>query len=296
MNFFNINFRKVIIIVLIALLPLLSINMEQKSTQNMWFAQPISFLAGVTQSFFSGISESVRGTTSEYLNLINIKSENTKLANQISQLQAIHAQYQENLNELNRLRTLLDFKNKTKMKMVPAQVIGRDLTIDHQTITINKGLADGLKSQQAVVTTQGAVGYIFRPENHSSHVMLLTDRYAVTDALVQKTRSHAIVEGLGKDSGVLQYVDRDEPMQVGDVIVTGGLDHIYPNGFPLAIVSEVLRKPNSSIRIIHVKPVVESDKIEEVFVVTDTQNEDLFDSKTAQNTEVKDPSSQDLKK
>lgn len=275
MNFFNFNFKKVIILILIALLPLLSINMEQKSTQNVWFAQPISYLAGFTQSIFAGINQSVRGTTSEYLNLIDIKSDNVKLTNQINELQAIHAQDQENLHELNRLRQLLEFKNKTKMKLVPAEVIGRDLTVDHQTITINKGFADGLKAQQAVITTQGAVGYIFRPEKNSSHVMLLTDRYAVTDAVVQKTRSRAIVEGLGKDSGSLQYVDRDEPMQIGDVIVTGGLDHIYPSGFPLAIVSEVLRKPNSSMRIIHVKPVVESDKIEEVFVITDVHNEDF---------------------
>lgn len=161
------------------------------------------------------------------------------------------------------------------MKLIPAQVIGRDLTVDHQTITINKGLADGLKDQLAVITTQGAVGYILKPENHTSHVMLLTDRYAVTDAIVQKTRSHAIIEGLGKDSASLQYVERDEAIQVGDLIVTGGLDRIYPNGFPLATVSEVLKKPNSSVRIINVKPVVESDKIEEVFVVISTENEDF---------------------
>lgn len=257
--------------------------MEQRSTQDIWFAQPISFLASTIQSFFAGISESVRGTTSEYLNLINIKADNVKLASQVSQFQAIHAQDQENLNELNRLRLLLDFKNKTKMKMIPAEVIGRDLTVDHQTITINKGLADGVKAQQAVITTQGAVGYIFRPEKHSSHVMLLTDRYAVTDAVVQKTRSHAIVEGLGRDLGSLKYVERDESIQVGDLIVTGGLDHIYPNGFPLAVVSEVLRKPNSSIRIINVKPVVESDKIEEVFVITNSNNEDFFNA-TANET------------
>lgn len=275
MNFFNFNFRKAIILVLIALLPLLSINMEQKKTQNLWFAQPISFLSGVVQSFFAGISQSIRGTTAEYVNLINIKSENAKLLREVNELKAFHTKYEENIIELDRLRKLLDFKSSKKMKLIPAQVIGRDLTVDHQTITINKGLDDGLKPQQAVITTQGAVGYVFRPEKHSSHVMLMTDRYAVTDALVQKTRSHALVEGLGKDAGSLQYVERDEAVQIGDLIVTGGLDKIYPSGFPLAKVSEILKKPNSSVRIINVKPVVESDKIEEVFVISSVENEDF---------------------
>jgi rod shape-determining protein MreC len=285
LNFFNFNIRKAIILILIALLPLLSINMEQKTTQNLWFAQPISFFSGIIQSFFAGISQSVRGTTAEYVNLINIKSENAKLMSEVNELKAFHTKYQENVNELDRLRKLLDFRTTNKMKLVPAQVIGRDLTVDHQTITINKGLADGLKAQQAVITTQGAVGYIFKPETHSSHVMLLTDRYAVTDAVVQKTRSHAIVEGLGKDSGSLQYVERDEVVQIGDLIVTGGLDKIYPNGFPLATVSEILTKPNSSVRMINVKPVVESDKIEEVFVVMSAENEDFTTPLEAQNAE-----------
>jgi rod shape-determining protein MreC len=249
----------------------------------MWFAQPISYAVGLVQSLFSGISLSVRGTTAEYVNLINIKSENAKLLNQINEFKATHSQFQENLIELDRLRKLLEFKSKTKMRMVPAQVIGRDLTLDHQTITINKGTADGLTAQLAVVTTTGAVGYVFRPEEHSSHVMLLTDRYAVTDSVVQKTRSHAIIEGLGKDSASLQYVDRDEVMQVGDLIVTGGLDRIYPIGFPLAVVSEILKKPNSSTRIINVKPVVQSDKIEEVFVILSTENEDLLNKLDPKN-------------
>ena len=107
----------------------------------------------------------------------------------------------------------------------------------------------------------------------------------MTDAIVQKTRSHAIIEGLGRDSGSLQYVERDEAVQIGDMIVTGGLDKIYPNGFPLARVSEILKKPNSSIRIINVKPVVESDKIEEVFVVLSAENEDFSTQMEAQNAQ-----------
>ena len=284
MNFFNFNFKKLVILILIALLPLLSINMEQKTTQNLWFAQPISFISGGIQSFFAGISQSVRGTTSEYVNLINIKSENVKLLTEVNELKAFHTKYEENLLQLDRLRKLLDFKNSNKMKLVPGEVIGRDLTVDHQTITINKGYADGLKAQQAVITIQGAVGYIYKPEKHSSHVMLLTDRYAVTDAIVQKTRSHAIVEGRGKDSGSLQYVERDQDIQVGDIIVTGGLDKIYPIGFPLAIVSEVVKKTNSSMRVINVKPVSESDRIEEIFVVVNAENEDFtkLEAKNAQ--------------
>lgn len=289
MNFFNFNLKKTLIIILIAVLPLISINMEQKQTSNLWFAQPISYLTGQVQSFFSSISELVQGTTAEYVNLLNIKKDNKNLKLQITELQANQTQLMESQNEVDRLRLLLNFKAKTKMNLVAAQVIGRDLAVDHQTITINKGLNDGIKAQQAVITIQGAVGYVFKPEKTMSHVILLTDRYSVTDAIIQKSRSHAIVEGLGNDSGVLQFVDRDENIQVGDLIVTGGLDEIYPQGFPLATVSEILRKPNSSVRVLHVTPVSQSEKIEEVFVITKTDGENFLknEDSTAKNESIK---------
>lgn len=282
MNFFNFNFKKAAIIIFIALLPLLSINMEQKSTQTTWFAQPISYVSGITQSFFAGITQGVRRVVSEYINIIGVKSENKIMKEQIQELQAIQAQFEENLIENNRLKKLLEFKSKTKMKLLPAQVIGKDLTVDHQTITINKGTAEGVKDQQAVLTTEGAVGYIQRPQLHSSQVMLTTDRYAVTDAILQKSRSRAIIEGMGKDNGLLKYVDRDEKIEVGDIIVTGGLDNIYPIGFPLATVKEVMKKSNSSIRVIHTAPVVHAEKIEEVFVILSTEGED-FSSQSESN-------------
>ena len=123
------------------------------------------------------------------------------------------------------------------MELIPGQVIGRDLVADHNTITINKGTKHGLRPGQAVLTVSGAVGYIFKPQYFTSHVMLITDRYSVVDALIQKTRSHGIVEGKNKETCVLQYVERTEDVKIGDLIVTGGLDNIFPKGFPLGVVT-----------------------------------------------------------
>ncbi len=270
--------------------------MEQKRSETKWFAQPLSFAAETVQMFFSGISQGVRGTTGEYLNLLNIKADNKQLKQELSELKTRLQAFNENQNELERLKNLLDFQKNTKMDLIPAQVIGRDMVPDHNTITINKGTYHGLKNLQAVLTVSGAVGYIFRPEKFTSHVMLMTDRYSVVDALIQKTRSHGIVEGQGKNGGVLQYVDRTEDVKPGDLIVTGGLDNIFPKGFPLGVVTDVERKTKSASLIIRIKPVVEPEKIEEVFIVKNAASEDFFDKgkseessrdKTQAQTEVK---------
>lgn len=267
LNFLNFNFKKAFILLLIVSLPLISINMEQKKIQNSWFTQPFSFTAQSIQSFFSNISLGVRSTTAQYLNLINIKSENARLQKTNSELQTRLNQFTESQNELERLRTLLDFQGNTKMELIPGQVIGRDLVADHNTITINKGTKHGLRAGQAVLTVSGAVGYIFKPQYFTSHVMLITDRYSVVDALIQKTRSHGIVEGKNKETCVLQYVERTEDVKVGDLIVTGGLDNIFPKGFPLGVVTSIERKTKSASLVIDIKPVVDANKVEEIFIV-----------------------------
>ncbi len=279
MNFLNFNFKKVLILILIASLPLISINMEQKRTNTVWFAQPLSFLSQGFQNIVAFFSIGVKGTTSEYLNLLQIKSQNKKLKSELDEIKTLLQAYQDNMMENERLKSLLEFQKSSQMELIPAQVVGRDLLPDHKTITINKGTHHGLKNLQAVLTVSGAVGYIFRPERFTSHVMLITDRYSVVDALLQKSRAHGIVEGQGKESGILQYVDRTEDVQPGDLIVTGGLDNIFPKGFPLGVVTEVERKTKSATLIVNIKPVIESDKIEEVFVVKNASNEDFFNKK-----------------
>ncbi|MBC7743317.1 MAG: rod shape-determining protein MreC [Bdellovibrionaceae bacterium] len=280
MNFLNFNFRKAIILILVISLPLISINMEQKKVQNTWFTEPFSFLAEGVQSLFASLSRGVRTTTSEYVNLIRIKSQNADLQKQNDELKTRLNQMTESQNELERLRTLLDFQKNTKMELVPAQVVGRDLVPDHNTITINKGTKHGLKIGQAVLTVSGAVGYIFKPQLYTSHVMLITDRYSVVDALIQKTRAHGIVEGKSKELCVLQYVERTEDVKPGDLIVTGGLDNIFPKGFPLGVVTNVERKTKSASLVIDLKPVVDANKVEEVFIVTHAALEDFLQKPT----------------
>lgn len=276
MNFLNFNLKKAFLLVLIITLPLISINMEQKNTQNPWFNEPFTFIAQGVQKLFFNLSHGVRSTTSDYINILNVKAKNHDLQKENDELKTRLTLFAENQNELERLRTLLDFQKNTKMELIPAQVIGRNLVTDHNTITINKGTMHGLVAGQAVLTVSGAVGYVFKPSLKTSHVMLITDRYSVVDALIQKSRTHGLVEGKSKESCVLQYVERTEEVKDGDLIVTGGLDSIFPKGFPLGVITNIERKTKSASLLIEVKPVVDANKVEEVFIVKNTGNENFL--------------------
>ncbi|MGZ3690768.1 MAG: rod shape-determining protein MreC [Pseudobdellovibrio sp.] len=276
MNFLNFNIKKAFILLVIIILPLISINMEQKNTQTPWFNQPFSFLAHSVQDLFFGLSHGVKSTTAEYINIINIKAKNHDLQKENDELKTRLNLFAENQNELERLRNLLDFQKNTKMELIPAQVIGRNLVTDHNTLTINKGTDHGLIAGQAVLTVSGAVGYVFKPSHKTSHVMLITDRYAVVDALIQKTRTHGLVDGKSKDACILQYVERTEEVKDGDLIVTGGLDNIFPKGFPLGVITNVERKTKNTSLLIEVKPIVDANKVEEVFIVKNAGEENFL--------------------
>jgi len=275
LNWLNFDLRKAFTIALLFFLPLISINNQQSARQYGWYDRPFSFLAGAVEHGFFAFSEGIRGTTRQYIDLIEIKKENKDLHGQIEELRSRLQQMNEAMHESNRLRKLLDFREQTKMELVASRIMSRDLLSEHSTIRIDKGTADGLKSGMAVISTEGVVGHIFRPEMYTSHVLLVNDRYSVVDGIISRSRARGLVEGRSQNSLSLQYVEKSEDIQKGDVVVTSGLDNVFPKGFPVATVENVENKPYAVALKVELKPVVDSDKIEEVFVIVNANNQDV---------------------
>jgi rod shape-determining protein MreC len=264
------------LIIVAGLLPLITINMEQKGRETDWIKQPFHLLAGLAEDFFYGFSHGVKSTTGYYINLLNIKTTNQNLLIENAELKTRLDLFKELEIENSRLRDLLQFKQKSKMELVAASVVGRDLVPDHKTLSINKGTDDGLKVGQAVIALKGAVGTIIYAEASRAHIMLITDRYSVVDGIVQRTRALGIVEGKGTDNlALMKYIDRTTDLKKGDIIVTGGLDKIFPKGFPLAEVETVEDKAFSVAMKIELRPVIEPTEIEDVFVVLNSHGEDF---------------------
>ncbi len=282
MNFLTFDIKKLLSFLFVLSLPLISINMQQSPLSEGWYDRPFTFLASLTQTGFFTFSDSVRGSTHLYLDLINIKKESLQLKANNRELQTRMEFLTELQKENTRLNQLLDFKSQTKMDLVAAKVTSKDLVSDHNTLQINKGSTHGLKAGQAVITVGGAVGYILKPHSFTSQVLLVTDRYAVIDGIVARSRARGIVEGKDGSSCTLRYVEKSEDVVVGDLIVTSGLDNIFPKGLPVAVVENVENKNFAVSLKVELKPAVDPDKIEEVFVVLDAASEDVTD-KVAQD-------------
>jgi rod shape-determining protein MreC len=284
MNFLNFDLKKVIVVLCLLALPLISINSQQAPADSGWFNRPFSFVAGTTQNLFFSFSDGIRSTTGLYLNLINIKKESAKVQAENRELKSRQSSMDDLQKENQRLNSLLDFRSRSKMELVAARVMAKDLLTDHNTIQIDKGTHHGLKTGMAVITTEGVVGYIFRPQAFTAQILLITDRFAVVDGIVSRSRARGIVEGKNQGGCALRYVEKSEDIQVGDIIVTSGIDNVFPKGFPIAKVEAAESKSYSVSMKVDLQPVVDPDKVEEVFVVRNAANEEFLD-KVTQNTQ-----------
>jgi rod shape-determining protein MreC len=281
LNFFNLDIRKILLILPILSLPLITINMQQTPRPTEWYGQPFAYLASLSQNSYFIFATEIKHTTALYLNLIDIKKENAHIKNENSELKTQLTAMTELKLENERLNQLFQFKQKTKMELMAAKVVARDLNSDHGTLVINRGSQEGIKPGLAVMTIEGAVGYIFRVENTTSRVMLITDRYSVVDGIVQRSRARGLVEGKASETCQLKYVNKSNDVVTGDLVVTSGLDNLFPKGLPIATVELVNKRPYGVNLEVELKPIVNPNKLEELFIVLNPNQQDLTPKNSA---------------
>lgn len=274
MNFFAFDIRKLLIVIAVVALPLLSINMKRNPGEAPWYQRPFTWIVAASQGASSSFTSGVRGTTSMYLNLVGIRRDNLRLGRENEELRAQLGGLTELKLENERLNKLLEFKQTTRMQLLAAKVIARDLSPDHESIRINRGYRQGLRKLMGVITVQGVVGYVLSTEMDSAQVVVITDRSSAIDALVQRTRARGLMSGKDSSTIRLRYLERADDVAVGDAIVTSGLKGLFPKGFPIGTVTSVRKTDFGISQEAFVEPVVRPSNLEEVFVVLDSGGED----------------------
>lgn len=267
LGLFPLNLKKLLFLCLIIAVPILTINVQRKSGDTDWFLKPFYFVTISLQKLYVGFSSQVRGTTAQYLNLMDIKKDNRNLQNEVSVLKAQLVQLEEIRLENVRLSRLLDFKESTPLDLIPAKVIGHDMIGQHQTLIINKGKNANIVAGQSVVTPDGVVGSVLSVSEKFSQILRVTDRYSDIDAVAQRTRARGIVEGVSTTECQMKYLQRTDDIQIGDLIVTSGFDGVFPKGFPIGTVTKVDKKSYGITQTVLMNPAVSTINIEEVFVV-----------------------------
>ena len=208
----------------------------------------------------------VRGGWAGYLALRQVQAENTALKQELDQLR-VRLQQERGIAEQSRgLQALLDMKTGIPLPTAAAAVIAGGGSPEFRTMTIDKGVGDGLRSDMAVIAPAGVVGRIILPTGRASKVQLLIDRNAAAGAIVERTRAQGVAMGTGTDQMRMDYVPGSADLKAGDTVVTSGIDGIYPKGFVIGQIESVHRGVGEYSTIV-IRPAVDFGSLESVLVV-----------------------------
>ena len=246
---------------------ILLISAQVNSKSGVPVIESVTFgIFSEVQRGLSGGFSGVRQLWTGYIALRNLKVENEALKRDLAASQ-VAVQEQRALADRTRgLERLLDLRGHLKLNAVAAEIIGAAATPDFRTLTIDKGTRDGVRSDMSVIAPAGIVGRLVVPSLRSAKVQLLIDRNAAAGAIVERTRAQGVVVGGGDDRLRMEYVSEVFDIVVGDVVVTSGIDGIYPKGFIIGKVESVERAGGAYKRIT-IKPAVDFSSLEEVLVV-----------------------------
>ena len=217
------------------------------------------------QRSVSSVVGGVRTSWGDYLALQAVRGENKRLRQELSRVQIALQQERALARRSRRLERLLELRSQAKLATVAAGVIAGSASPDFRTLTIDKGTADGLGPDMAVIAPAGVVGRVITPSARAAKVQLLVDRNAAAGAMVERSRAQGVVEGTGGELR-LNYVSGAADVTVGDVVVTSGIDGIYPKGLVVGQIESVERG-SGAFGAIRVRPAVDFSSLEGVLVV-----------------------------
>jgi len=221
------------------------------------------------QQVAAGVVGGGRAAWHNYVDLRNVQAENVELRRQMAELQLKLQQQRTQVEAVGRLQQLLELREKSGLETTGARVIAGSATPDFRTVTIDKGRRDGVRAYTAVLAAPGIVGCVITPAHGTAKVQLLVDRNAAIAGLVDRSRAQGLVLGTGEDMLRMEYLSATADVKPGDVVVSSGIDGIYPKGFNIGKVERVERT-GTAVRSVSVRPAVDFSALEEVLVVRGT--------------------------
>lgn len=267
------RYKKAFLLILIVVALSFAVNatLHNRSLFKM-LENPVIFVVKPVHEGFAWISHRVRETVISVSQLFYLKKENEALKKEVQELQAYKYKFMEYSEENARLRRMLEFKEKnSQYDMVAAEVIGRDPGNWFNVIIIDKGRKNGITENMAVVTEKGLVGYTIDVGNDWAKVLMLLDNRMSVSAMIQRTRDNGILKGniapAPPGCAKMVFLPADAHIVKGDTVITSGLGGIVPKGILIGEVVEVRKESDNLTQYAIVKPAVDFQKLEEVFVI-----------------------------
>ena len=222
---------------------------------------------------FLSVGHGVSHTWHNYVDLRHVRQQNQQLQSELDRMRLEQSSLAVDAGEGLRLQKLFGFQQQYVAKTVAAHIIGTSGTDLSRVLVIDKGSKDGLKTDMPVITPDGVVGKVRDVFPHTAQVLEINDQTSGLGIVLTQTRLRGILRG--NSAGQTEIIDilPDERIQTGEPVVTSGGDSVYPSGLPVGSVERVVNDPERNPYVaVLVRPAVNLSRLDEVLVITQTQN------------------------
>ena len=246
---------------------------------------PLQGLVSTIGRRFSRAAASIRG-------IGELATDHQEMFTELTRLQILNQEFKHLERENSELREQLQFTQRTDLALIPAEVIGRDISGWWQTIRLGKGAAERVGLNKAVITPYGLVGRTIDVSVRNSDVLLLSDPSCKVSAQIHRSKATGVLYGQGpswKGRVIcrMDFINKNAAVRVGDEILTSGMGGIFPAGLLIGHVVEVEQDASGLFQHADVLPATDLSALEVVFVLSEEDPlETLFNRRSVAQGEV----------
>ena len=203
-----------------------------------------------------------------FASLRTLNEDNAALKRLLVERSAMAQTYPAAQQENARLRTLLDLGKRYGAAATAVEVLYTSRDPFAQKVFVGKGLNADLQPGEAVIDADGVVGQVTRVFPHMAEVTLVTDKDHAVPVKIQRSGVRSVLYGAGAaHSPELRFTAPSADIQVGDVLVTSGLDGTYPSGLAVARVATLERETGQIFARITCAPLAGVDRSEYLLIL-----------------------------
>ena len=221
-------------------------------------------ILNASHSLTKSVADSIK---SPFTRMALRDEDNTLLRKRVDELLLERAKYQEAVLENKRLKELLKLIENRQEYIAAARVLSRGIDQWAHTLVLDKGQNDGVSKDMSAVTPKGLAGKIFNATGSYSKLLLLTDINFSAAVRLQESRKEGVISGAGARRAILKYIPYEDEIKVGDIVITSGLDQLFPPGIPVGFISKIDKQGTGHFQYIEVTPYVDDSKLEEVLII-----------------------------
>jgi rod shape-determining protein MreC len=270
-----VKIRRVLVLVSILVVCLVMLTLQARG-YGARAGDAVALVMTPIQTAIAAVPRAAVAVWSVYLDWKGVRAENRRLREENQRLRVEALWVTEAAEENQRLRRLLDLRNRLPIATLPGEVIAREWGGWVRSLTVNRGRGDDVQRLTAVISPDGLVGRIVEVRTGASIVQVLTDPSSTVGAHALRTRTPGIVEGEPRGTIRFKYMARDGAgLAVDDIIVTSGLGGVFPRGVPIGRVRAIDDRGSALFHYALLAPVVDFARVDEVLLVTGERMLDL---------------------